>query len=117
MAISEAFAGSENVTNTEWSLPRDAAYDIGQPQTGDGTFQCFLDTINVVAADSFRFRIYEKVRAGDTQRIVYEAYINGPQTTPIFVTPALELMHGWDVTLFKVSATSRVINWSIRTPE
>jgi hypothetical protein len=45
---------------------------------------------------------------------VYEAFIGGPQACPIWVSPALVLMHGWDMSLFKVSATDRVILWSIR---
>jgi hypothetical protein len=114
MAISEAFANTQSVSTTEWSLPRDASYDIAQPQTDDGVYQCFIDVNAVAFADEFQFRVYEKVQSSDTQRIVYEAIIAGPQSTPIFVTPSLVLIHGWDMTLDKLAGTDRTITWSIR---
>lgn len=112
MAITELYSGTENVTNDEWSLTGD---DTGLDTiTTDGVYQVFLDVSTLVGADLFRVRIYEKCRAADTQYVVYEAFIGGPQIFPIWVSPALILMHGWDVTLFKVGATDRVITWSIR---
>ena len=30
------------------------------------------------------------------------------------VTPALVLMHGWDMTILKLAGTDRSIEWSIR---
>jgi len=112
MAITELYSGTENVTNTEWSLTGDD--NSLDAITTDGVYQIFLDVSTLVGLDNFRVRVYEKCRSGDTQRVVYEAFIGGPQNCPIWVSPALTLMHGWDVSLFKVSATDRVILWSIR---
>src|SRR5512147_2498304 len=98
MAIAESYAGTEAVGATEHSLPRDAAYDSAQSQTDDGIYQVFLDLSDMVAGDILQVRIYEKVRSGDTQRIVYEAILTDAQTEPIWASPALVLMHGWDVT-------------------
>lgn len=112
MAISEAFTGSESVTATEWSLTTDTAGP--DTETSDGVFQVFLDVNAIAAADLFRFRIYEKAASGDTQRIAYEAFLGGPQAAPVWVSPALILINGWDMTLFKVSGTDRTITWSIR---
>lgn len=114
MAITESYANTQSVGTTEHSLPNDATYSSGSPITADGLYQVFIDANAVAAADLFRFRIYEKVQSTDTQRIVYEAYIGGPQMTPVWVSPALALIHGWDVTLTKISGTDRTITWSIR---
>jgi hypothetical protein len=113
MAITEGFSGSEAVTATEWSAPRDASYAIGSPQTDDGIYQVFLDLSDMVLGDELRIRIYEKVTSASTQRIVFEAYLSGPQSEPTWVSPSLILMHGWDVTLQAVVGTI-TITWSIR---
>ena len=112
MAITEAYAESQSVTTTEWSLTGDD--DSLGAVTDDGVYQVFLDVSAVAAADLFRVRVYEKTRSADTQRVVYEAYIGGPQATPVWVSPSLILMHGWDVSLIKISGTDRTITWSIR---
>jgi hypothetical protein len=112
MAISEPYAGSQSVTTTEWSLTGDD--DSLASITDDGVYQFFLDVNAIVGADLFRFRIYEKVQSGDTQRVVYEAFLGGPQGTPIFVSPALVLIHGWDASLLRIAGSDRTITWSIR---
>jgi hypothetical protein len=113
MAISEAFAGSEAVGTTEWSAPRDASYSSGSTQTDDGVYQVFLDVSDMVTGDELQIRVYEKVQSADTQRIVYQSNLFGPQSPPIFVFPSLVLMHGWDVTLDAIAGTITV-TWSIR---
>lgn len=113
MPITEAFAGTEAVATTEWSLPRDASYSSGSTQTDDGVYQIFLDVSDMVSGDELMIRIYEKVQSADTQRIVYESYLVGPQNPPIWASPALVLLHGWDVTLDAIVGTVTV-TWSIR---
>jgi len=111
MAITEAFAGSEAVSTTEHSLTTDTAGpDV---ETSDGVFQVFLDVSDMVTGDELQIRVYEKVQSGDTQRIVYQSNLVGPQSSPIFVLPSLVLMHGWDVTLDAIAGTITV-PWSIR---
>lgn len=113
MAISEAYSGTETVTSTEWSLTGDdSSLDA---ITTDGVYQCFLELHNLAAGDSYRFRVYEKVIAGSTQRLVFEANFGGAQGEPVWASPALVLMHGWDMSLYKVAGTDRAINWSIRS--
>jgi hypothetical protein len=112
MAITEAYAGTQSVTTTEWSLTGDD--DSLASLTDAGVYQVFLDVSAIVGADLFRVRIYEKVQAGDTQRVVYEAFLGGPQGTPIWVSPALVLMNGWDVSLLRIAGSDRTITWSIR---
>lgn len=113
MAISEAFASSQAVDTTEWSMPRDASYSAGSTQTDDGVYQIFLDVSDMVAADELQIRVYEKVQSGGTQRIVYQATLIGPQSPPVWVSPSLVLLHGWDATLDCISGTVTV-EWSIR---
>lgn len=111
MAIAELYSGTEAVGTTEHSLTTDTAGP--DADTTDGVFQVFLDLSDMVAGDQLQIRIYEKVRSGDTQRIVYEAILTGAQAQPIWVSPSLVLLHGWDVTLDALAGTITA-NWSIR---
>lgn len=111
MAISEAFAGTEAVGTTEHSCTTDTAGpDV---ETSDGCFQVFLDVSDMVAGDELQIRVYEKVQSTDTQRVCLQANLVGPQSPPIWVSPSLILMHGWDVTLDAIAGTITV-TWSIR---
>lgn len=111
MAITEAFAGTEAVGGTEWSCTTDTSGpDV---ETSDGCFQVFLDVSDMVAADVLRIRIYEKVQSSSTQRVAMEAILTDAQTEPVWVSPALILLNGWDVTLYAISGTITV-EWSIR---
>lgn len=111
MAISEAFAGSEAVSTTEWSCTTDSAGP--DTETSDGVFQIFLDLNDMVTGDELQIRVYEKVGAGSTQRIIYQSNLIGPQSPPVWVSPSLILMNGWDVTLDAIAGTITV-DWSIR---
>ena len=111
MAISELYSGTEAVSTTEHSMTTDTAGpDV---DTTDGVFQIFLDLSDMVAGDELQIRIYEKARSGDTQRIVAQWSVFGAQADPIWVSPALILMHGWDATLDAIAGTITVL-WSIR---
>lgn len=112
MAISELYNGTETVSTTEWSLTT----DTGGPDadTTDGVFQIFLELNNLAAGDEFKFCVYEKVLSSSTQRKVYEATFVGAQALPVWVSPSLIMLHGWDATLIKVAGTDRAINWSVR---
>lgn len=113
MPINEAYSGTETVTSDEWSLTGDdTSLDT---ITTDGIYQVFLELHNLAAGDVFEFRIYEKVLSSSTQRLVYAATFAGAQGEPVFVTPSLILLHGWDMSLNKISGTDRSINWSIRS--
>lgn len=113
MPIAELFSGTEAVSTTEHSLTTDTSYDTGDAQTTDGVYQLFLDVSDMVAGDQLQIRIYEKVRSGDTQRVAYEAILTGAQSEPIWVSPSLILLHGWDMTLDALAGTITVL-WSIR---
>jgi len=113
MAIAELYAASQAVDSTEWSCPNDAKYAAGSAITTDGVYQIFLDVSDMVATDILQIRVYEKCQSGGTQRIVYEAILRDAQGEPIWVSPSLILLHGWDVTLDAL-ANSITVLWSIR---
>jgi hypothetical protein len=111
MAIVELYAGTEAVSTTEHSCTTDTAGP--DADTTDGVFQVFIDVSDMIAGDQLQIRIYEKVQSTDTQRVVYQSILTGAQSEPIWVSPSLILMHGWDVTLDALAGTITV-NWSIR---
>jgi hypothetical protein len=113
MAISEAFNGSASIGTTEYDLP--SASTTLSAQTTDGIYQVFLDLNALTSTEEYRLRIYEKTRSTSTQRVVEEVIISGAQNEPVYVTPALLLLHGWTVTLKKNQGTDRTIEWSIRS--
>lgn len=111
MAIAELYTGTEAVAGTEWSCTTDSSGP--DADTTDGVFQAFLDVSDMVAGDELEIRIYEKCRSGDTQRLVELWVLNGAQSSPLWVSPSLLLLHGWDVTL-KATAGTITVLWSIR---
>lgn len=112
MAVTEAFAGTETVGGTEWSLTT----DTGGPdaETTAGCYQVMLELHNLAAGDTFEFRAYEKVLSSSTQRRFMTAVFSGVQGEAVWVSPAFMLLNGWDFTLIKIAGTDRAINWSIR---
>lgn len=107
----EAFTGTQTVDGTEWSMTTDTSGP--DADTTAGIFQAFIDLNAVAAGDEFEFKAYEKVRTGDTQRLVYSARFAGVQAGPVWVSPTLILGVGWDMTLKKIAGTDRAIVWRI----
>jgi hypothetical protein len=110
MAITE-YTINASVSTTEYSITNNSTSIA--TQTGDGVMQVFIDCSAMAAGDQYQVRVYEKTRSASTQRIVYEALLTGAQDE-IFVSPALTVMHGWDVTLDKIAGTDRTIEASVR---
>lgn len=112
MAISEAYTNAATISTSEWSLTTNTAGpDV---DTTDGIYQVFLDLATLIVNDIFEFKLYEKTTAGSTQRVVYSCRFAGVQGAPVWASPSFILLHGWDVTLKKISGTDRSIAWSIR---
>ena len=111
MAIAEVYSGTEAVATTEHSMVNDSSSIAAI--TTDGVYQIWLDLSDMVAGDQLQIRIYEKCRSGDTQRVAYQAILTGVQMAPLWVSPSLILMHGWDATLDALAGTITVL-WSIR---
>lgn len=111
MAITEAYSGTATISTTEISLVSGTStlQNIATP----AVIQVFIDTANMLSGDEYQIQIKDKVISGGTQRVIYNAYIEGRQSSP-FVTPTLILYHGWDVTMDLIAGTGRSISWSIR---
>ena len=112
MAISELYSGTEAVGVTEHSMVNDSS--VIASITTDAAIQIVLDVSDMIAGDQLLVRIYEKCRSGDTQRIAFEHVLSGVQSTPIWYSPCLLVLHGWDATLDALAGTITV-HWSIRT--
>jgi hypothetical protein len=112
MPIVEASPGGNTITTLEWSIAGNVAGPTSN--TSMGTYWAVVDLTTLVANDSFEIRTYEKARAGDTQRRTVTYSFSGSQADPLFITPPLPLMNGWDITLVKTAGTDRLITWSIR---
>jgi len=113
MAFPTPYEGSASITGTEYSCPN--ASTTLTPITDQGTVQVFLDLGDMVAGDQLEIKIKEKVRSGGTQRTIYSAILTGTMADN-WVSPALVLMYGWDVTLKTLAGTSITVEWSIRPP-
>jgi hypothetical protein len=110
MAISEHATGSQTATiGTEHIL-------TANPETADGIYQVFIDIDAMAAGDQTEIRVKEKARTGDTQRTIFTAVLSQDPSTDgnLWVSPALVLMNGWDVTLKQTAGTGRAYPWSIR---
>ena len=111
MALSQPYHGSLTVSTTELSLV--SGTNVLQSNTTAGVYQLFLDLSALAAGDSFRVRIKEKVNAG-TQGAIEDATIAGAVGLPIYASPSLLLLDGWDMTIINVEGTARIIPYSIR---
>lgn len=112
MAITEAYAGSASISTTEYSLPNNSTTLANI--TDDGIYQVFLDLAALTVAEEYLLRVYEKVQSSGTKRVVFSATFLGAQAQPVWVSPSLILLHGWDMTMDKVAGTDSTIEWSIR---
>jgi hypothetical protein len=109
MTIAEHEAGSQTATVTT-----EHVLNTTTPETTDGIYQLVVDASAMVNGDELELRIKEKCRAGDTQRLAWFASYAHVQGSPLIVSPALVLLHGWDVTLKQTAGTGRAFPWSIR---
>ncbi len=111
MAITEYVTGTEAVSTTEHSMTTDTAGpDV---DTTVGKFQAVLDLSDMIDTDVLQFRVYEKARSGDTQRVMQEFIFANAQADPNWISPEFTLMNGWDMTLDALAGTITVL-WSIR---
>lgn len=112
MAIAEYKTGTATISTAEYSLVTPGTTLASD--TTDGVFQVFVDFNALTITEEYELVVKEKATSAGTQRIIMKAYIAGVQGSPIWVSPSLILVHGWDVTLKKMTGTDRSISWSIR---
>ena len=116
MALSQPYSNAGLlVSTTELSLI--SGTSTLQTNTTAGIYQVFLDLTALAAGDSFVLKIKEAAAPAGTQGILIEevfAPAGGALSTPIYASPALQLVNGWDMTLTKLLGTDRSIPYSIR---
>ena len=116
MAINLTYTSGNNVsiTNSETSLAVDGGSTSLPTLTDSGVYQLFLDGVaSLVKSDEYTVKFYEKAHSSGTKRVFYQSLIHGAQIE-VWVSPQFILGLGWDVTLQRVSASSRNFYWSIR---
>ncbi len=109
MAVTELETGSQtSVITTEHTL------NTTTPETTDGMLMLFLDVSAMASGDLLEIRCKEKARSGDTQREIYVETLVGVQASPMWVGPALIMLHGWDFSIKQTTGSARAYPWSIR---
>lgn len=112
--MAQAYSGSATISTTEISLLTGTSSRT--ESTTEAIVSVFLDLDALADGDEFELRVYEKVRSGDTKRLVQAFPLTDSQAhAPVSGSYALHLMHGWEMTLIKIAGTDRAIAWSIRT--
>jgi hypothetical protein len=111
MAIAEFATGSQAITVSDtWSLTTDTS---GPDLTGtDGVYQIFIDVSDMVTGDQVYFYIVEDTGGGNSY-ITYQAWLYGPQPTPVWVSPTFVMTTNWDAIAGTLAGTV-TIDWSIR---
>lgn len=103
---------THTVGTTDWSFTADQSGAAAQ--TTSGVYQGFFDVSALASGDKFEIRAYEKVpSSGGAQRIVWSAFLDGAQSEPILVTPALLLGVGYDWVVKKLAGTDRSVTGRI----
>lgn len=111
MAITITTGTHASVSTTEFFLFSNST--TVTYQTTDCLMQAFISVASMAAGDQYRINVYEKVNGG-TALTVYSATLTGVQQGA-FVTPALIVGEGYEVSVTKLTGTSRTVNWSLRT--
>lgn len=108
MAVVEQTSGSQTCTvGTEHTLAT---------RTDGKTYVLYLDLANLANGDTLEVRLYEKVRTGDTSRVVVLDSMSHVQAEPIYVSVPLGSAWEWKATIKQTAAaTGRAIPWSVRS--
>ena len=109
MAVSEHNSGTQTATlTTEHFLGTD-------PDNTDGAFQFVVDLSNLANGETLEIRVYEAALSSDTSSLAAVRWtFSHAQADPLFVSPALILLHRWRVSIKQTGGTGRAFKWSIR---
>src|SRR6185295_2020330 len=108
MAITELYSSTGFIATT--SAPVSVAQ--ATPSTGlststqQGVVQALFDFNNMIAGEQYEIKAWEKTVSASMQRLLETWVVDGAQAEPIFITPALTLMNGWDLTVQRVGTSS-----------
>ena len=108
----------EEGTRTTGTPPEgaDVVLNSSTPETTTAIVQLLLDINALAAGDTLEVAMKEKVISGGTQRIIHRFTIvnSSGADDAVWVSPAVFLKNGWDMTLKQTAGSSRAIPWSIR---
>lgn len=111
MAISSHASGTRTA-----GTPPEAAYTVlgTTTDTTQGIFQFFIDCSAMAKGDQLSIQVLEKVLSAGTQAVIYSALIVNAQDDPIWVSPSLILLNGWQLQIKQTLGTARSFPWDIR---
>lgn len=112
MSISTFVSNTVTVSTTELSLLNGNSTIAAN--TSAGVYQVFVDLNAMTVSEQYQLKIYEKTISGGTQRVIQDVIFSGVQGNPIYASPSLILLNGWDMSLKKLAGTDRSLIWSIR---
>lgn len=111
---SSAYTGSATVSTLEYSMVSGST--VLSSSTALGIYQAFVDIAAMTSGDTYEFRVYDKARTGDTQRLAWYARFANAPGTPMYISPSMIMGPGWDMTLKQIStSTAKTFNYSIRS--
>lgn len=113
-AWTSLYSGSATIGTTEYSMTLSSTAGVPAAKTDKVTLQAIIDCSAVTITETFLVQLYDKCRAGDTQRVVDSWVIYGGMTKPQFVLPAVMVGEGWDLTIKKTAGTDRAIGYELR---
>lgn len=115
MAINLTYKSGNNVSigSTETSLAVNGGGTTLQTLTDSGSYSLVLRSTAMVKGDEYKWRVYEKASTGATKAVMLDGTLSDALPTQ-FTIPNLTLGIGWDMTLQRISASSRAFYWSIR---
>jgi hypothetical protein len=73
-----------------------------------------VDVSALTSTDNLTIKIKEKVISGGIQAIVLLENLLGVQATPVWVSPSMILLNGWDMSITQSQGTARSFPFSIR---
>jgi hypothetical protein len=108
MAITELYTSSGFIATTSApvSIAQATPSTALTTNTGPGIYQFVFDLNNMIAGEQYALSAYEKAHTAGTQRLVETWVVDGAPAEPLFMTPALTLMNGWDFTVQRVGTSS-----------
>jgi hypothetical protein len=112
MALAESYTGSETVSTTEWDLISDSS--SLSSLTTKAWVSGIIDLSGLAVGDVFDLRIYDKVYAGESQKLLDRIALT-KYSGPLYHIIPVELFNGWTLTLKRAAGSDAPIKWSLRT--
>lgn len=103
-------ADSATIGTSEYSLPADTSVGVPTSQTDDCILEAMIDFSAMAAGDEYLVKLYETVNG--VRGVAWFSYLAGAQSA-LCAVPRASLGVGWDLTVQKISGTSRAIGWRL----